>query len=261
MKYTGPTIATLSVSEDCIYDTQHERAKNNLDLTILSKCKNSSSFNNEDSYFQPEKCKAAKSGDEKEFIQVKFYDNEYHIYCFGNSYLIGKREVKCHQKVFTLPLSITFTLNEVEYNGNILKVIYREREDPLMMEHVNWHLTPQLNWSDLVTEVEKDWENNEEIILEESKNLKEFEFRTPTGLSTTEIVLISAGTLLGGTWLLICGRIVYLRLSKKDQRRTRTWNAVKEKDPDTGASSDPEGASSNPEVTPLQPVNHLIIVQ
>jgi len=138
VKYMGPLFAILSVEEDCVYETLNEKPKNNLEHAILSKCKNSSALNSLDDYFRVESCKKPVEGDEKEFVQVKLFDNEYYIYCSGLSYHIGKRDIKCPAKVFTLPLSLTFILNDVEYKGDILTVIYRQREDPFS------HGTPEL---------------------------------------------------------------------------------------------------------------------
>jgi hypothetical protein len=239
LKYTGPIMATISIEEDCVYETHNEKPRNNLELATLSKCRNSSSFRNVDTYFRKDKCKASAPEDEKEFIQVKFFDREYHVYCPGTYYSIGIRQVKCPLTVFTLPLSITFTLNDVEYKGNILKVIYREREDPFLKEHINWHLKPHLNWSSLVGDLDDYWTTQEKKIKEEAKDLKVFEFNDKKGWTLMEVTSITLGTILAG--VLIAALAICIKKRKKQMTRGKPQESV--------------------EGVPLQTVNHHIVVE
>ncbi len=151
--------------------------------------------------------------------------------------------MKCPLKVFTLPLSITFTLNEVEYKGNILQVIYREREDPFLKEHVDWHLNLQLNWSSLAKELDSFWTAQEKEIIEESKDLKVFEFSHNTGFGTMEVISIVLGIIL----LIMSGTWITCRLRKRRRSRRST-------------KENPEPDEEEVQV-PLQPINHHIIVQ
>jgi len=127
-KSTGPLYTVLSLHEDCIYETIMENPKGRIALASSLRCKNTTSFQTEESHFRTEECKASRLFDEREYIQVKIYNNMYYIYCPKSSYFIGKRKVECPNQVFTLPLSLTFTLNDVQYKGNVLKNVYRERE-------------------------------------------------------------------------------------------------------------------------------------
>jgi hypothetical protein len=165
LKYVGPLVATISVEEDCVYETRMERPLTNLDLTILSSCKNNS-FDESDQYYRIDRCKDSVAGDEKEFIQVKFFNNEYHIYCYGSFYTIGNREVECPETVFALPLSLTFTLNDVIYKGSMLKVIYQEPEDHYLREHIDHHLNKKIVTSNLSAELMKDWTDTKNQIDE-----------------------------------------------------------------------------------------------
>jgi len=195
LKYNGPTVATVSIEDDCVYETFLENTKNRVAIPTSQQCTNSS-FKGEESYFKVDKCTPTKSGDEKPFVQVKIYDNQYFVYCPKGTYMIGKRSVNFPESVFTLPLSLTFTLNEVQYQGNVLKVVYREKEDPMLTQHLNYHLNPRINWSNLTAEYEMDLNESDRKINDEVKNLKLFEFADKSNeLTTTSIVLIVLATL------------------------------------------------------------------
>lgn len=194
MEYSGPTVATLHVGEECVYDTYYEKAHNNIEMTTSNKCRNESSFSNGGKLYKIEKCQISAIGDEKEFVQVKILDSLYHVYCPGGEYLVGKRRVKCPDKVFTLPLSLTFTLNEVEFKGNILRVVYKEREDPLFSELVNWHLNPRVNWSHLSEDLNEIWNTNDERIQKEARNLQVFSF-SDDNWTASEITVLILGIL------------------------------------------------------------------
>jgi len=181
-------VATISVKEDCVYETRKERPRNHLELTILSSCRNSS-FTSLENYYAIDKCKKSVPEDEKEFVQVKFFKNEYNIYCAGSFCTIGNRQVVCPDNVFTLPLSMSFTLNDVKYSGDILKIIYKEPDDPFLKEHTDWHLNPKINWSNISNKIGEDWTNNKDRIRKELLNLKEFEFKS-NGWTSLEIVLL-----------------------------------------------------------------------
>jgi hypothetical protein len=68
--------------------------------------------------------------------------------------MVGKRTTECPEKVFTLPLSLNFSINGVKYSGEVLKIIFQQKEDSMLIEHVKWHLTPEINWNDLTKEIE-----------------------------------------------------------------------------------------------------------
>ena len=217
LKYTGPTIATLSLDEDCIYETHMEVPKSKLALATSQRCSNSSFLKREETYYKAEKCKASKTGDEKEYIQVKIFNNQYHIYCPNSEYVIGKRTVECPQKVFTLPLSLTFTLNEVEYKGNVLQIVYREKEDPYLVEHVNWHLNPRIDWSNLTAEIEEDWKLSNQRIEEEAKLIPVFEFQD-NGLEWSTYLLLTIAGILTVALMTLC---VVVRINIKKSRQPR----------------------------------------
>ncbi|CAG7720336.1 unnamed protein product [Allacma fusca] len=104
------------------------------------------------------------SGDEKDFIEGKIFRNKYFIYRAGNQITVGKTEINCPEDVFALPPLAALTFNEIEYKGSMLKIIWREKQDPLLTEQVNWQLNPSMKWSKLTAEFYQDWTRNENEI-------------------------------------------------------------------------------------------------
>ena len=89
-----------------------------------------------------------------------------------------------------------FTLNGVEYKGNMLKIVYRETSDPVLNEHINWHLNPRVDWTNLTQEFAVDVKSNELKLAEERKRLEVFDFGLKNGLSLSEVILIIVGVIL-----------------------------------------------------------------
>ncbi|OXA45286.1 hypothetical protein Fcan01_19895 [Folsomia candida] len=143
--YHGPRHAIISLGEDCIYSV----ALGQKDMLVPSASCISQSRHFNDVY-KMTKCMESKEGDESDFIQVKTYNNMFHIYCPGLEFMYGsQRNVKCPNHVFKLPLTGTFTLNNITYKGQAINLVYNEKEDPLMMEKLAWHLTPSVKWDEL----------------------------------------------------------------------------------------------------------------
>ena len=46
-----------------------------------------------------------------------------------------------------------------------------KKKDPLFTEMLNWHLNPNVDWSNLTGELEKSWNENEDQIKEDVKSL------------------------------------------------------------------------------------------
>ncbi len=153
IEYHGPQNAMISPSEDCIYAVNMEReSKGRIFFPHSQKCQVHETVGSEKEWFGIQTCFPSKVGDEKSFIQLKAYQNKLYIYCPGSSYTLGgTREVKCPNRVFTLPLTSTFTLNNVTYYGKMMNLVYSEHEDPLLLEKLDWHLTPTVNWDSLNT--------------------------------------------------------------------------------------------------------------
>ncbi|CAL8134718.1 unnamed protein product [Orchesella dallaii] len=165
LKYVGPRLAIMSSTEDCIYAVQTEKAPvGKLPLSSSLSCKPHLSFKKDDNMYRTETCKKSEEGDEHDYARVKVFDNKYFVYCPNGVYFLGKREVKCPNYVFTLPLSATFTLNNVEYQGKVLSIVYHQKEDPLFIEKINWHLSAGVKWDNLTEQFEDDWNHNAEEV-------------------------------------------------------------------------------------------------
>jgi hypothetical protein len=76
--------------------------------------------------------------------------------------------VECPENVFALPLSLTFTLNDVVYKGSLLKVIYQEDEDHYLREQIDHHLNRHMVPGNLSAELLKDWTDSKNQIESES---------------------------------------------------------------------------------------------
>jgi len=149
--FDGPKNAMISPDEDCVYAVDlGTDYRGRVLFTPSHSCRNKTLGPNETTLFKMDTCTPSKEGDEKEFVQVKAYDNKFYIYCPGLEYqLEQKRVVKCPNRVFTLPLTVTFKLNNVTYKGQNINLVYNEKEDPLFFDKVEWHLTPTINWDEL----------------------------------------------------------------------------------------------------------------
>jgi hypothetical protein len=149
--YHGPENALISPEEDCVHAVDMgKETRGRIFFPHSQKCQPQISNKNEKQWFGLQNCYPSKEGDEVDYIQVKAYQNRLHIYCPGVEYTLGQtRVVKCPNKVFTLPLTATFTLNNMTYQGRTMNLVYNEKEDPLFKEKLEWHLTPIINWDSL----------------------------------------------------------------------------------------------------------------
>jgi hypothetical protein len=176
LEYYGPKKGTVSVKEDCIYDVTQELIRDKFTLANPQQCMNYSAFQQGESYYRKDSCKLSKDGDERSFVQVKIFDNEYYVYCPNNQYEIGNRALKCPKRVFTLPIGVSFTINGRFYNGAVMRIVFQQKQDPLLVAYTNWHLTPEMNWDNLTGQLEQDFKNNEDKIAFDLKRINGFKF-------------------------------------------------------------------------------------
>ena len=208
-EYIGPKQAILSLQEDCLYALSTEKAPVGLPLASSLTCKPHLSFTEKDDYFKISSCRPSEKDDWQHYTQVKVFDNKYHIYCAGGEYYLGKRKVKCPSYIFTLPLSATFSLNNAEYKGNVLSVVYQQQEDPLYLEQINWHLHPFVNWQTVYTNFSKE----EEKIKEKANEREIVQFFSQGGNHILHLLL---GMI---TVLLLIGLFIFItRLIIKKRR-------------------------------------------
>jgi len=151
VEYHEPKNAMLSISDDCVHAMDMgTESRGRLYFPNSNKCQTRKASVMEKEWFGITTCNPTKDGDELAFVQIKANHNRLHIYCPGQNFTLGeKRVVQCPNKIFTLPLTATFTLNNVTYQGKTMQLVYTEKDDPLMQEKLNWHLTPLFNWDSL----------------------------------------------------------------------------------------------------------------
>ena len=159
--------------------------------------------------------------------------------------------MKCPQKVFTLPLTATFTLNDVEYKGSVLNIVYQQKEDPLFIEKLNYHLNPQIKWHNLTAEFDDEWRQNELKIKQDLKALPVFQFSDKTHWTVWEIILISVGAIIG-TWIML----TTIKLVRNKSRHM-PWRNIKEPE----AMKDESIPLQEMKSTSVQGTRHEIIIQ
>jgi hypothetical protein len=74
-------------------------------------------------------------------------------------------------------------------------VVYRETADPILTEHINWHLNPRLDWSNFAEQFDSDLLKNDQKIADDLKKLAVFEFNTQNNWTASEIALIVIGVI------------------------------------------------------------------
>jgi hypothetical protein len=127
---------------------------------------------------------------------------------------VGKRVVYCPEKVFTLPLSLSFTINGVDYKSNILGMEYKERMDPLLVEHINWHLNPRVNLSHLEDDLQRDWFEKDQKIQDDAERLNVFQFHDAEWTWGEILVLCTGSVVVLITIIYILYRVVKCKRNK-----------------------------------------------
>jgi len=148
--YVGSHKAVISTVEDCGHSVDASVTLGG--KTLLSPASNclKQSLSDRENAFKVSHCTPSKEGDEMDFVQVKVSNNMYYAYCPGMEFTYGSsRHVICPNKVFKLPLTATFTLSDITYQRQVMNLVYEENTDPLMIEKVNWHLTPVVKWDEI----------------------------------------------------------------------------------------------------------------
>ena len=94
--------------------------------------------------------------DHLDFVQVKPYDGKYHIYCPESFFALGNREkTKCPDYVFIVPMTSTFTINDMTYVGTVMDLALDESLDPIFMEATKVHLAVSFNKTKLIQEIDE----------------------------------------------------------------------------------------------------------
>ncbi|CAG7639035.1 unnamed protein product [Allacma fusca] len=111
-------------------------------------------------HFKIKHCHQPFQGDELEFLQVKPYNDVYHIYCPGSNLTIAGIQRPCPiDEVITIPMQTNFSINDMVFNSRQIKIEHHESLDPIFTTKANWIFQSNLNWTALELEVSAtdDW--------------------------------------------------------------------------------------------------------
>jgi len=237
-EYLGPKKAVVSVTEDCVHSVDSSVSLGGKTVFSPSRSCLKHSLSDRENAFKLSHCKPSKEGDEVDFVQVKVSNNMYYVYCRGMTFVYGSsRHVECPSKVFKLPLTASFSLNGVTYKGQVMNLVYEEKEDPLLLEKVTWHLTPIVKWEEMekVFPVFQPLDPNHWIHSDEG-------FWLSVGLAVIGVIVISGCITLSFIWC--CMKINCQQqpnhVRSKNQRTLKMRNLAKKKKQELNSDSSSE---------------------
>ena len=145
-QYIGPTEAIYDTSNDCV--TLIARGNSLVDNLILSpskdSCKNQISLANADKLFRSEDCKDESDYDKFEFIQIKDLKSNNYVYCPTRNITVFNTTFKCPPYVFSLPHFTSFSIDQLQYQADQLKLHSILDIIPENSARVNFHVLPML---------------------------------------------------------------------------------------------------------------------
>jgi hypothetical protein len=151
IKYTGPSNAIISTNQDCVYSVNVKHS--NLILSPSQDCKSVAALPDTSKYFALDKCRPRQEHDAWDFVQIKQYNNQNHIYCAGNNITIGKISQPCPNQTFIMPDSAEFHINDNFYKVGEYKINHQEEIDPLFTLRANWFLQPKLHMDEILADI------------------------------------------------------------------------------------------------------------
>jgi hypothetical protein len=194
IKYSGPTNAIISTTEDCVYSINVRVS--NLILSPSQDCKAVSALPDTSNYFRLDNCKPRQPHDEWDFVQIKSYHQQNYIYCSGSNITIGSIPQTCPNQTFVLPEGAEFKINDHFYKvsklsrlivclkqlDNIImrfcnfqvgeyKLNHQEVIDPLFTLRANMYLQPTLNMDHILAEIPSQQDDNLEDIARSKTNI------------------------------------------------------------------------------------------
>ena len=150
IKYTGPQNMIVSAESGCAFSMNvKQQATHDLILSPVQGCMTEMEKTKETKHFDIERCMDTHPHDELHYIQIKPYHGSHHIYCPGNTLMVEEKPLECPNDVFLLPMSASFKINNMLYNGSQVYLEHKEQIDPLFAMKANWNLQPTLNLTDL----------------------------------------------------------------------------------------------------------------
>jgi len=92
-------------------------------------------------------CYPTKANDAEQFFQIKRYDGQYFVYCYGNTIKIGPLNQPCPREVLILPEFVDFYVNNQYLKANHLRFNYKVSVNSILSTKVNRNLMPKANMS------------------------------------------------------------------------------------------------------------------
>lgn len=193
--YNGPKNMIVSNEQDCALSVNvRPPSAHELLLAPGQQCLNTATLSKEKTYFTITQCKEKHSSDYANYIQIKAYGNSLYVYCYGSKMEISGKEEDCSEDIITLPITATFKVNGMLYNGSQMYVDHIENIDPTFSMKINWHLRPSVNFTEL---------NEHPLVVSNLETLDEsgYHFHThPMTWTTVALVVMAFGSLAFGIY-------------------------------------------------------------
>ena len=145
-KYVGPTEAVYDKSTDCV--TLIAQGNSMIDDLILSpspdSCNNRKPLANSDRLFKTEECKDESEYDKFEYIQIKDLKTNNYVYCPTRNITVFNTTFRCPPYVFSLPSFTSFSIDQLHYHADQLKLHSTLNIIPENSARVNFHILPIL---------------------------------------------------------------------------------------------------------------------
>jgi hypothetical protein len=155
IKYTGPQNAIISTVDDCVYSVNIRHS--NLILAPSRECQAVSALPDTSKYYSLDNRQQMQPHDAWDFVQVKPYHQQNHIYCAGSNITIGRVMERCPNQTFVLPENADFTINNHYYRVKEFRVNHQEVIDPLFTLRANWYLQPKIHMDEIVGTIPRNY--------------------------------------------------------------------------------------------------------
>ena len=99
---------------------------------------------NADSLFKDEECKDENEYDKFEYIQIKDLKTNNYVYCPTRNITVFNTTFKCPPYVFSLPSFTSFSIDQLHYHADQLKLHSTLDIIPENSARVNFHILPML---------------------------------------------------------------------------------------------------------------------
>jgi len=143
----------MSRDDDCVYSVNVQR--HSLILAPPGLCHAPVEMNEKSKYFMIDHCSARYENDAWDYVQVKRYNNNNHLYCHGNNITISGVEQACPNRTFVLPSEAGFIINGQYYKVGEYQLLHNEQIDPLFTLKANMHFQPSIHHDHVIAQLEK----------------------------------------------------------------------------------------------------------